>query len=55
MDWVFDPRYQTSGDVIIAVVIENGVLQTARGGTMIRPQSEVLAHWVSQCSTQICQ
>ena len=29
-------------DVIIAAVIENGVLQTARGGTMIRPQSEVL-------------
>lgn len=29
-------------DVMIAAVIENGTLQAARGGTMIRPQSEVL-------------
>lgn len=29
-------------DMIIAAVIENGTLQAARGGTMIRPNSEVL-------------
>lgn len=35
-------------DVMIAAVIENGTLQAARGGTMIRPNSEVLLIGLSQ-------
>ncbi len=35
-------------DMMIAAVIENGILQAARGGTMIRPNSEVLLIGLSE-------